>query len=205
MPDQKFQTVIVNHIQQIYQKALLEVPHLVIQKELQDLRQVVNSIFDGASTHAPEKAEPFSANKRRNRYDGTILSPVVDSRAPRSDHVMTKIETLTQDVNEMMRDSYLNKIWSFQDLHRKDAPPSYVHRIQKCEIKHMATLGETMIITNNDQENISVFGYDSPQILRTLDIQNRQMNCSLVTADFLIVGCRDRRIFVFGRPNMEEI
>jgi hypothetical protein len=69
----------------------------------------------------------------------------------------------------------------------------------------MATLGETMIITNNDQENISLYGYDSPQILRTLDIQNRQMNCSLVTADSLIVGCRDRRIHVFGRPNMEEI
>ena len=114
LPDQKFQSVIVNHIQQIYQKALLEVPHLIIQKELQDLRQVVNSIFDGSSTtHVSEKSEPFSANKRRNRYDGTILSPVVDPRSQKTDYIMNKIEALTQDVNEMMRDSYLNKIWSF--------------------------------------------------------------------------------------------
>jgi len=31
------------------------------------------------------------------------------------------------------------------------------------------------------------------------------MNCSLVQPDFVIVGCRDRKIFVLSRPNLEQV
>jgi hypothetical protein len=36
-------------------------------------------------------------------------------------------------------------------------------------------------------------------VLKQLDIQNRQMNCSVSLAGLVVIGCRDRRVFVFNK------
>ena len=115
----------------------------------------MNSVFDNSNS---DQKYMF---KRRNRYDATVLSPVVDPRSPKLDPILAKLETLTQDVNEMMRDNYLKKVSTFQDLHNPKLPPSYVHRVN-CEIKHMSAVGDTYIITNDEKENISLYAYDTP-------------------------------------------
>jgi len=97
----------------------------------------------------------------------------------------------------------LKNVWQFEDLHKQDETPAYIHRIRKAEVKHVNAISETLIITNNAQDNIDVFGADTPQVLRTLNIQGRQMNCSAVTADKLFVGCRDRRIFIYKKLSLE--
>ena len=56
---------------------------------------------------------------------------------------------------------------------------------------------------NNKNDNIDVFSADSPQVLKTLNIQGRQMNCSVVTNDKLFVGCRDRRVFIYNKFSLE--
>jgi len=95
-----------------------------------------------------------------------------------------------------MRSAFLQNVWHFQDLHKPEAAPEYIHRV-KCEVKHMSSAGEKMVITNNSEDNVDVFLADSPQVIKELDIEHRQMNCSIVAGDFLLIGCRDRRVFVY--------
>lgn len=56
---------------------------------------------------------------------------------------------------------------------------------------------------NNKEDNIDVYSTDSPNVMKTLNIQGRQMNCSVVTLDRLFVGCRDRRVFVYNKFSLE--
>lgn len=56
---------------------------------------------------------------------------------------------------------------------------------------------------NNKEDNIDVFSTDSPHPVKMLNIQGRQMNCSVVTIDKVFVGCRDRRIFVYNKFSLE--
>ena len=56
---------------------------------------------------------------------------------------------------------------------------------------------------NNASDNIDVYSADSPNPIKTLNIQGRQMNCSVVTVDRLFIGCRDRRIFVYNKFSLE--
>ena len=70
----------------------------------------------------------------------------------------------------MMRANYLKNIWSFADLHQMDQAPSYIHRIKGTEIKHLATIGETLLIVNNKEDNVDVYGINAPQVLKTLNI-----------------------------------
>ena len=56
---------------------------------------------------------------------------------------------------------------------------------------------------NNKEDNIDVYSTDSPNVMKTLNIQGRQMNCSVVTLDRLFVGCRDRRVFVYNKFTLE--
>ena len=84
--------------------------------------------------------------------------------------MLQKIQRFTQDANEMMRANYLQNIWSFQDLHKMDQAPAYIHRIRQSEIKHCATIGETLVIVNNKDDNVDVYGSNTPQVLKTLNI-----------------------------------
>lgn len=61
---------------------------------------------------------------------------------------LAQIERYTQDANELMRTQFLQNVWHFEDLHKPEAAPDYIHRI-KCEVKHMASNGEKIIICNN--------------------------------------------------------
>lgn len=56
---------------------------------------------------------------------------------------------------------------------------------------------------NSKDENIDVYSADSPNPIKTLNIQNRQMNCSVVTIDKIFVGCRDRRVFIYNKFSLE--
>ena len=85
------------------------------------------------------------------------LAPISDNNS-----VLARIERFTADANEIARDKYLSQIWKFEDLHKADAAPAYVHRLKNTEIKHMGTVGEKLVITNNAQDNIDVFASDSP-------------------------------------------
>jgi len=57
-------------------------------------------------------------------------------------------------------------------LHKPEAAPEYIHRV-KCDIKHMATVDESMVITNNAEDNVDVYLSDSPQVIKELDIEHR--------------------------------
>ena len=70
-------------------------------------------------------------------------------------------------------------------------------------MKHLCVTGEGLLLVNNHDENIDVYLDDSPQVFRTLDIDGRQMNCSVTVGDRLLVGCRDRRIFVFDKRSLD--
>lgn len=122
------------------------------------------------------------------------LAPIGDNNS-----VLARIERFTADANEIARDKYLGQIWKFEDLHKADAAPAYVHRLKNIEVKHMGTVGEKLVITNNAKDNVDVYAHESPQVLKTIDIQGRQMNCSLDLYDQVIIGCRDRRLFVLSK------
>ena len=70
-------------------------------------------------------------------------------------------------------------------------------------MKHLCVTGEGLLLVNNHDENIDVYLDDSPQVFRTLDIDGRQMNCSVTVGDRLLVGCRDRRIFVYDKRSLD--
>jgi hypothetical protein len=61
-----------------------------------------------------------------------------------------------------MRDQYLQSVWKFEDLHNPDATPSFIHRLRDTQIKHMGTVGEKIILVNNNEDNVDVFGSDQP-------------------------------------------
>jgi hypothetical protein len=56
---------------------------------------------------------------------------------------------------------------------------------------------------NSKDENIDVYSADSPNPIKTLNIQSRQMNCTVVTIDRIFVGCRDRRVFIYNKFSLE--
>ena len=56
---------------------------------------------------------------------------------------------------------------------------------------------------NNKEDNIDVYSADSHAPIKVLNIQGRQMNCSVVTVDKLFVGCRDRRVFIYNKFSLE--
>ena len=87
--------------------------------------------------------------------------------------VLTKIQKATQDANELIRQKYLRDVWRFEDLHKADEAPAYVHRIKGHEVKHIQTIGENIMIMNNKEDNIDVFSTDSPNVMKVLNIQGR--------------------------------
>ena len=102
-----------------------------------------------------------------------------------------------------MRQKYLREVWRFEDLHKEHEAPAYVHRIKGYEVKHVQTIGETWLLVNNKSDNVDVYSVDSPNVVKQLNIQGRQMNCSVVTIDRVFIGCRDRRIFVYNKFTLE--
>jgi len=86
------------------------------------------------------------------------LAPIGDSNYS----VLEKIERFTAEANEIARDKCLSKIWKFEDLHKADAAPAYVHRLKNVDVKHMGTVGEKLVITNNSKDNVDVYAHESP-------------------------------------------
>ena len=72
-----------------------------------------------------------------------------------------------------MRQRYLREVWSFDDLHMPEEAPAFVHRVKGHEIKHIQTIGEKMLIMNSADDNIDVYRTDSPNPIRSLDIEGR--------------------------------
>lgn len=56
---------------------------------------------------------------------------------------------------------------------------------------------------NSLDENVDVYSTDSPLPMKSLNIEGRMMNCSVMTADKLLIGTRDRRIFIFNKFSLE--
>jgi hypothetical protein len=94
-------------------------------------------------------------------------------------------------------------VWKFQDLHNEFSAPAHIHRLPKKDIKHVNTIDAELMITNNGTLNVDVYGIDSECVLKTLNIQGREMNCSVVAGDRVLIGTRDRRVFVFTKHNLE--
>ncbi len=90
----------------------------------------------------------------------------------------------------------MQNVWNFNDLHNSRAAPEFIHRV-KTEIKHIGATGTNLIFVNNVDENVDVFQDNSPNVYKQLNIQQRQMNCSIVVGERLFIGCRDRRIFIY--------
>ena len=208
-------------------------PHHILYRELDDLKAIVSNSFTQMGRSFSRQLElvkaeaqqygRVAAGKDLAAKDGhsafyrgqpRIAAGIVSTQlSPKSGsgidlngiEVLQKIEKFTQDQNEITRQKYLKNIWTFEDLHEKNTTPAYIHRIRKTEVKHIQTIGETLLLMNNKSDNIDVFSADSPQVLKTLNIQGRQMNCSVVTNDKLFVGCRDRRVFVYNKFSLELI
>lgn len=119
--------------------------------------------------------------------------------------MLKQIRDAQQDANDMMRKKFLQRVWQFEDLHKPEEAPAYIHRIKGYEVKHIQTIGDNLLLVNNAQDNIDVFSTESAVPLKTLDIQRRQMNCSVVTLDKIFIGCRDRRLFVFHKFNLQLV
>lgn len=73
---------------------------------------------------------------------------------------LSKIEKYTQDASDIIRENYLAHVWNFKDLHKPDVAPAYIHRLKDVEIKHMHSIGEHLLITNNDENNVDVYATD---------------------------------------------
>jgi len=58
---------------------------------------------------------------------------------------------------------------------------------------------------NSQSDNIDVYNLQQPSAIRSLDIESRQMNCSVLTKDDLFVGTRDRRIFIFNKFTLDAV
>lgn len=97
----------------------------------------------------------------------------------------------------------MREVWRFEDLHKENEAPGFVHRIKGYEVKHIQTIGETWLLVNNKSDNVDVYSVDSPTVVKQLNIQGRQMNCSVVTVDRVFIGCRDRRIFIYNKFTLE--
>ena len=91
---------------------------------------------------------------------------------------LSKIEKYTQDASDIIRENYLAHVWKFSDLHKPEAAPQFIHRIKDNEIKHMGSVGEHLLIVNNQDNNVDVYATDQPHILKQLDLNGTQMNCS---------------------------
>jgi hypothetical protein len=105
----------------------------------------------------------------------------------------------------MLRYKFLKNVWKFEDLHNEHAAPSHIHRLPKLDIKHINTVGDSLMITNSQDANVDVYGIDSDLILKTLNIQGREMNCSIVSEERVYIGTKDRRIFVYGNRNLNHL
>ena len=62
----------------------------------------------------------------------------------------------------MMRSRYLREVWRFEDLHKEDEAPTYVHRVKGHEIKHIQTIGDDILIANSKDDNVDIFSVESP-------------------------------------------
>lgn len=105
----------------------------------------------------------------------------------------------------MMRASHMKNIWKFSDMHNEHEAPAHVHRLPALDLKHINSIGESLVITNNKESNVDVYGIDSDFIIKTLNIQGREMNCSIVTQDRVYIGTKDRRIFVYTKRNLDYL
>ena len=70
----------------------------------------------------------------------------------------------------MMRQKYLREVWRFEDLHKADEAPAYVHRIKGHEVKHIQTIGENILVVNNKEDNVDIYNTESPNSIMSLDI-----------------------------------
>jgi hypothetical protein len=105
----------------------------------------------------------------------------------------------------MLRHKFLKNVWKFEDLHNEHAAPTFIHRLPKTDIKHINSIGDSLMITNSSDSNVNVYGIDSDLVLKTLNIQGREMNCSIETDERVYIGTKDRRIFVYGKRNFDHI
>lgn len=92
---------------------------------------------------------------------------------------MSHHESMVKSTHDVIRQLQLQSVWTFDDLHYSDASPEFIHRIQH-EVKHMGVCGSQFVLTNSSDENVNVYLDDSPQLYLQLNIQDRQMNCSIV-------------------------
>ena len=194
----KWKRIINGNVDMIQKKVDQSTPHHVLHRELDDLKMIVANCFDQLSKSlgrqidiARQEAAQFSkvalqehasstlGNRQRglNREDSlsVMLSPSAGIKHldPANLEVLNKIQKATQDANELMRQKYLREIWKFEDLHKEHEAPAYVHRVKGFEVKHIQTIGESILLMNNKEDNIDVFSTESPNPIKTLNIQGR--------------------------------
>jgi hypothetical protein len=99
----------------------------------------------------------------------------------------------------------MKNIWKFEDMHNEHAAPAHVHRLPNLDLKHINTIGDALLISNNKDSNVDVFGIDSDFVLKTLNIQGREMNCSIQTEDRVYIGTKDRRVFIYTKKNLDYL
>ena len=83
---------------------------------------------------------------------------------------INRIERYAQDIDEMLRYKFLKNVWKFEDLHKEHAAPSFIHRLPKLDIKHINTVGDSLLITNSKDSNVDIYGIDSDLVIKSLNI-----------------------------------
>jgi len=128
---------------------------------------------------------------------------VIQKSSQAEDTALARIEKYALEASEMIKTKQLNGVWTFEDLHKEYETPSFVYRVRNCVVRHIQVVGDSFLLTNGENDNIDVFDINQPVALKALNIQGRQMNCSIVTSDKVFIGCRDRRVFIYDKFNFD--
>ena len=159
----------------------------MVRREAETVQQYVNEkdvIQGGTLSRVISKAiprkgifkdRPSNITHSRSMFQTTVNETQQNiSQFPQVNGVdmaaLTRIERYAQDVDEMMRTQFLNNIWKFEDLHKEYGAPSFIHRLPKVDIKHINTVEGELLLTNNKDQNVDVYGIDSETVLKTLNI-----------------------------------
>lgn len=113
---------------------------------LQNGKRSDKANFDDATDNSPMKAYQLSAAAMKATSTPGALNPLKRSATGSQSLVqfdreglemLSQIKRAQLDANEMMRQKYLREVWRFEDLHKADEAPAYVHRIKGHEVKHI--------------------------------------------------------------------
>jgi|688.fasta_scaffold211238_3 hypothetical protein len=137
-------------------------------QELDDLKVIVTNSFNQMNEAIKKTTDNLKELTARSTQENTHLnSPtraetILKLSSPKAvsgmdAELLAKIEKYTQEANEIMKANYLKDIWNFEDLHKDNLAPSYIHRVRNRIVKHIQVVGDSFVLTNSQNDNIDIY------------------------------------------------